>query len=366
MAHASAQFRALAAIAVACTIGLGADAQLQCTPPSTIPPVPTNVSDLHPGHVSIVMAFGDSITAAFAARGEVLEDRDISWAIGRGNATQLTMPYILNEYTAAAHGAFPLQGMSNKAVVPRDILHMPHNDYHPATDLLNFAESEGAVHRGSLDEQWGFMTQHIDEYKDAKTRWKVITLWMTANDVCGECDGPIDLRTWTKKTNQFLLNISTTFQNVYVNLMGTLDLSQIARIQRSNVECTVIHKYLLEECGCIDRGNATQLKQLDANVHAMNAVLHNLSATWHAKLAAEGRGDMAVVMQGFLEGHGREFDRDFLSKLDCFHPSASAHQLLGVNLWNSMLCHDRDNCSFNLNPTVTCPTATSTFYTGPG
>ena len=64
------------------------------------------------------------------------------------------MPYILNEYTTAAHNVFPLQGMSNKAVIPHDILHMPHNDYHPATDLLNFAESEGAVHRGSLDEQW--------------------------------------------------------------------------------------------------------------------------------------------------------------------------------------------------------------------
>ncbi len=43
-----------------------------------------------------------------------------------------------------------------------------------------------------------------------------------ANDVCGECDGPIDLRTWTKKTNQFLLNISTTFQNVCVAARGLI------------------------------------------------------------------------------------------------------------------------------------------------
>ncbi len=27
--------------------------------------------------------------------------------------------------------------------------------------------------------------------------------------------------------------------------------------------CDIEHRYILEECGCIDRGNATQLKSLD-------------------------------------------------------------------------------------------------------
>lgn len=68
-------------------------------------------------------------------------------------------------------------------MLPRDIAHLPHNDYHPNTDRLNFAESEGAVHRGSLDEQWQFLTEQLPQYKDLDKRWKVFTVWMMANDV---------------------------------------------------------------------------------------------------------------------------------------------------------------------------------------
>ena len=59
----------------------------------------------------------------------------------------------------------PLEGMSTTPVLPKDIPHMPHNDYHPITDHLNFAESEGAVHRGSLVEQWGCCKSHIENTK---------------------------------------------------------------------------------------------------------------------------------------------------------------------------------------------------------
>lgn len=113
----------------------------------------------------------------------------------------------------------------------------------------------------------------------------------------------------------------------YVNLISTLDLSNIARIQRSNPFCTVEHR-ILNECGCIDRGNATQLQWLDKNVHTMNARLHTIAAQWYTTLQQQGRSDMAVVVQGYQEGIGATLDRSFLSKLDCFHPSAIAHQVV--------------------------------------
>lgn len=54
---------------------------------------------------------------------------------------------------------------------------------------------------------------------------KIITLWMTANNVCAEleCNGPMQLASYSKKMNQVLANISA-WSNVYVSLMGTLDL----------------------------------------------------------------------------------------------------------------------------------------------
>lgn len=282
-----------------------------------------------------------------------------------GTADQVTLPYMINAYTET-----PVDGSSTKAVLPKDIAHLPHDDYHPETDRMNVAESEGAVHRGSLDEQWAFIQKQMSMRPDfnAPNKWKVLTLWMTANDVCGECNGPMDLTLWAGKTNIFLNNVSTSMQNVLVNLVGMFDMSNVARVQRANVECDIEHRYILQECGCIDRGNSTQLKQLDENVHSMNAKLHEIAGTWQQKLKNESRGDMAVVMQGYLEHQGSIFKRSFLSKLDCFHPSAESHQDLAIGLWNTMLCGEREHlCGMSFNPDIapTCPTESSVFYTGP-
>ena len=128
-------------------------------------------------------------------------------------------------------------------------------------------------------------------------------------------------------------------QRVYVNLVSTLDLSHIARIQRGNLGCKIEHKYILNECGCIDKGNATQLAQLDVNIHAMNAALHALASKWRVQLAAAGRHDMAVVLQPFMEGVGADLDLSFLNKLDCFHPSARGHEVctpVPVQMWQGV------------------------------
>lgn len=54
-----------------------------------------------------------------------------------------------------------VEGSSEEAVVPNDFLHLPSGDYHPLTDKLNVAESEGAVHRGSMEEQWGYFNKSL-------------------------------------------------------------------------------------------------------------------------------------------------------------------------------------------------------------
>jgi hypothetical protein len=354
---------ALFAVLAVCS----ANPRFNCTD-FKIPPLPKNISFLHPGHVSIAIAMGDSITAAFAARGDIMEDRDLSWSIGVGSPDQMTFPWLASQYSSHASPSLNIEGMSTSPVIPNDIAHLPHNDYHPKTDHLNVAESEGAVHRGSLEEQWSFLLGQFPKYENFQSRWKVFTLWMTANDVCGECNGPIKLTDWTKRTQQLLVNVSKTLTNVYVNLVSTLDLSNVARIQRAHLGCKVEHE-ILNECGCIDRGNATQLQWLDRNVHTMNAQLHTIAAQWYTTLQQQGRSDMAVVVQGFQEGIGPTLDRSFLSKLDCFHPSAEAHQDLGIGLWNSMLCTtgraNRCDQKFTPDMPATCPTVDSVFYTGP-
>ncbi len=124
--------------------------------------------------------------------------------------------------------------------------------------------------------------------------------------------------------------------------MSTLDLSNIARIQRDNVLCSIEHRLILKECGCIDRGNKTELEALDRSVHIFNNRLHQLATDWGTKLQQMGRAsDVAVVVQAFQEGVGPQLDLSFLNTLDCFHPSVKAHEDLGIGIWNSMLCTGR-------------------------
>lgn len=331
-----------------------------------IPP-PKDITELHPSHVSIVMAVGDSITAAFTARSTLAEARDISWSIGQGKADQLTLPWLISQYSPK------VEGQSTKAVLPNDVFHLPHGDYHPKTDNLNVAESSGAANRGSYDEQWAYLTEATKKYKDFDTRWKVLTNFMFANDVCGMCSKNASqdhhYKHWVEKTDEFLTNVTSTYKNIYVNLVSMLDLSNIHRIQKSKAYCSIEHRTILQECGCIDRGNATELAMLDNNIHNFNRRLHQFAADWRVKLQQMNRTDIAIVTQIANEGIGKKLDASFLSRLDCFHPAARGHQALGVGLWNSMLCTgDRKNrCGSVFRPDLppVCPTEKSVFYTGP-
>lgn len=356
----------MARVIMATLVGMAEAGLFNCPKLATIPP-PKDITELHPSHVSIAIAVGDSITAAFSANSNLNEARQLSWAIGKGNESQLTLPWLLEQYSPK------VEGQSTKAVLPNGILHLPRGDYHPKCDGLNVAESEGAAHRGSVDEQWGLLMKNKDKYQDFDTRWKVLTYWMFANDVCGMCNGPANqsgtYKVWEQKTEEFLVNVTSTFKNVYVNLISMLDLSHIHRIQQSKAYCSIEHKYILKECGCIDNGTPAQLQMLDDNIHFMNKRFHKFAADWRVKLQQQKRTDIAIVTQSGFEGIGKTLDSTFLSKLDCFHPSAKAHQSLGIGLWNSMLCTEdrKTRCGIVFKPDMkpTCPTEKSVFYTGP-
>ena len=86
------------------------------------------------------------------------------------------------------------------------------------------AESEGAVHRNSLVEQWALLEGQLWRYGPKfDVGWKVVTIWMTANDVCGHCDGPVDadyLDAWSSGHDAFIHNITSNFHNVLINLVS--------------------------------------------------------------------------------------------------------------------------------------------------
>lgn len=152
---------------------------------------------------------------------------------------------------------------------------------------------------------------------------------MTANDFCGECHNDLNgtdyLKNWVSKTDELLTNLTATTKNIYVNLISTLNLSDVHRLQQTTLYCKELHAKVLDECGCLDRANPDQLQMIDHNVHLANAELHKLAQKHQTSLSESNRIDMAVVVQPFLENTGPEIGIEFLNDLDCFHPSTTGH-----------------------------------------
>lgn len=143
------------------------------------------------------------------------------------------------------------------------------------------------------------------DYPNFDSSWKVLTVWMTANDVMDHCDYDINgtdyLNNWVSKHDELLTNITTSTSNIYINLISTLDLSYIHRVQQTTPYCKNLHKYIINEGKCLDRKNTTevQLDQLDHNIQVMNGELHKLAAKWYTKLEDQNRKDVAIQMQPF-------------------------------------------------------------------
>merc|ERR1711957_135011 len=156
-------------------------------------------------------------------------------------------------------------------------------------------------------------------------------------------------------------------KNTYVNLISMFDLSHINRIQQAHWYCRWIHS-VIDECGCIDKGSEDELEMVDKNIAVMNRRSKRFAEDFTNELRLQNRTDMAVVYHDFAEGIGPQLDIDFLSKLDCFHPSASAQQDLAIALWNSMLCTDdrAGHCgqAFQQGMKPVCATETSFLLTG--
>ena len=172
--------------------------------------------------------------------------------------------------------------------------------------------------------------------------------------------------------DKFLTNVTETLGNVYINLIGTFPLSNVSRVQRANLECAIEHR-IIDECGCVDRGNATELALLDSNTVLMNTALEAAAATWNGRLRAAGRTDAAVVYHDYMTTSiGGELDRSYLSGLDCFHPSSKAHAALAVGLWDSMVCTGPRTATTLCgvpptihSPKLLCPTSNSTLFLPP-
>ncbi len=138
------------------------------------------INTLKPADIRVVAALGDSLTAGLGAGASnieelLLEYRGLAFPIGGDNSinTTLTLPNILREFSGN------LSGFSTGTTWLYD-----HNG-----DNLNRAIS--GSHAFDLLEQAKSLTRLILNSKeiDFRNDWKVVTMFIGANDICQSCHG---------------------------------------------------------------------------------------------------------------------------------------------------------------------------------
>ena len=148
--------------------------------------VPHSVHHLRPGDIDVVAALGDSLTAGTGALANdvfqvLTEYRGVSFNIGGdGNWTQyLTVPNILKQFNPSLYG-YSVGSHSIDQDAPPGSL--PGDFYNMA---VTGAESDDIYKQAKLL----VAKMRADPYVDFDRDWKLVTILIGHNDVCGHtCD----------------------------------------------------------------------------------------------------------------------------------------------------------------------------------
>ncbi|ELT96572.1 hypothetical protein CAPTEDRAFT_188389 [Capitella teleta] len=288
--------------------------------------VPSNVHELKPKDISVIAAFGDSITAAngLGARNliEVLfENRGESWSVGGDESLEdgvVTLTNFLRKYNPEIKGYSRCQTTS---------------DHHSGKGGFNVARGGGT--NRNMPGQADDLIERLknDSRIDFENDWKMVTLFVGGNDLCGSCNrwDRYDPVIYEKNIEEAMQKLYDNVPRVFVNLVAMFDVTPLR-----NLSVTVICE--IAQWGFCDCArNESTIPQLRQTQLAYYEALKNI---------AEGgkfeKDDFTIVLQPFMrdmeppkDSEG-EYIPEFLS-YDCFHPGRAAHQSFAYWLWENLL-----------------------------
>mmetsp|Transcript_72563 Transcript_72563/g.222216 ORF Transcript_72563/g.222216 Transcript_72563/m.222216 type:complete len:443 (-) Transcript_72563:207-1535(-) len=323
-------------------------------------PAPRSARELHPAHVGGVMALGDSVSAAFTAVHALpLEFRGLSAAVGEGGADQPTLPWILRHFSPR------LVGASRGWQIPELVHTLAYAN--PGNDRLNAALS--GAETVDLPAEVQYLQRRATElFKPTPdAHWKVLTIFIGFNDLCPPRACTRDLaqrqgvatRIYQQLDQLFSQHLLPNFTKLYVNLVTLFMVSSVGPVDRPSWLCGA-KQAAFHECRCVFDKQPNQTAAETAEFLNWTTVQANREIEAIAAKYDGVREDVAVnLVDGFRNQNVP--DRSFVSDLDCFHPTAKAHAVMAVSIWNAMLrvSHPRPMSM----PQPICPDAHTRFVT---
>lgn len=296
-------------------------------PPQTtscplLQPVPdtSDVGNLRPGNIKVVMAMGDSITAGMSVHDSwvvsLKEYRGTSFSIGAD--ADSTVPNFLSKSTgfkafgaSSGNARIHADNGFNAAIVGAKAQDMPSQ----AKWLVEKLKASPSVN----------MTHD----------WKLLTIWIGSNNLCDVCkdDANNNGANYEKNLVAALQYLYDHVPRVFVNLVAPLNVAGLWNVE--GLVCSTIHVVACPCAGSIYSSQRDKVTQV-----AKDYVARSYVVAKHFK-----KSDFAVVVQPFLQDTIIS-DRGLLSKADCFHPSEKGHAVGAVALWNNMLTPSSDKKTY--------------------
>eukprot|EP00161_Ancyromonas_sigmoides_P000040 TRINITY_DN10026_c0_g5_i1.p2 TRINITY_DN10026_c0_g5~~TRINITY_DN10026_c0_g5_i1.p2 ORF type:complete len:195 (+),score=83.45 TRINITY_DN10026_c0_g5_i1:110-694(+) len=181
-----------------------------------------------------------------------------------------------------------------------------------------------------------------------------ITILIGANNLCGACKNRsyAEPAFYEQQLELVLSKIHAQLPRSFVNVLPIFNLGQVARLAATSEYCRVVWKTILKtECMCL-QGDSTPEDHaiVDARAAEFRARTLSVAAAWEAKALP----DFAVRIQPFTSNLTIP-SGEFVSKLDCFHPSLISNQAMSLGLWNNLMGSKATGIT-PTNATFICPT----------
>ncbi|KAJ3022909.1 hypothetical protein HKX48_004953 [Thoreauomyces humboldtii] len=302
--------------------------------------VPTSVTDIRPDDIKVYMAIGDSITAGCFEEGwdglkTVDENRSRSWSTG-GAAGTSTIANFMSQYNSKMSGA---STGDNLLEICYGIL-CPAAVFPPYQKSWGYNMALSGATASDLSLEVSNLVKQVkaDGIVDVANDWKFLTILIGANDMCLACSNLMSPDTYEATVRASIEALRAAFPRMIVHISTMFKVSEVYGITKQVPYCATLRNLGgFVECPCAFTGKDTWLggywrSKMDQAADAWNERIMSIAASYVGKY-----NDFAVIADPGTGGTSiSDFGVDYISQVDCFHPSALAHAMLARGSWNNL------------------------------